>query len=316
MPQYLSQHYRYAVLPPFTAIFANPTEEISNDLHATAAQAFWIGTSYLLTSAIFQPIIVSLSDLFGRKQLLFISISLFTLGTIICASAMNITQLLVGRCIQGIGGGGIVTLAQVILTDIIPLRQRPTFIGVIQGAWAVGTVTGPLFGGAIAQHTTWRWIFYLNFPICGAGLIMTLLVVKLKAPRTFTPQLFLEFDWIGGFLFVSSTCSFLIGLVWGGSEFPWDSWHTQVPIVFGALGVVATVVWEIYGAASPFLPLSTFRNVSSVMAYFGAFVQGLLVSINIFSPNFEYVADGACSCFACSTTYRSTFKWSRTSLPS
>jgi MFS family permease len=287
MPQSSSQHYRYGILPSVAVTFTNGTEEISSDLHATAAQAFWIGTSYLLTSAVFQPIIVSLSDLFGRRPLLFLSISLFTLGTLICCAAMNITQLLIGRCIQGIGGGGIVTLAQVILTDIIPLRQRPTFIGVIQGAWAVGTVTGPLFGGAIAQNTTWRWIFYLNLPICAAGLVMTSLVVQLKAPRIFTPQLLLEFDWIGGFLFVSSTCSFLIGLVWGGSQFPWDSWHTQVPIIFGVLGVVATVVWEIYGTASPFLPLSTFRNVSGVMAYFGAFVQGLLVSIKISSPNTE-----------------------------
>ncbi|KAF2096231.1 MFS general substrate transporter [Rhizodiscina lignyota] len=258
-------------------IFVTILPEITRDLHGTSTEAFWIGTTYLLTSAVFQCFIVSLSDIFGRRPLLIVSLALFTIGTIVCCTAPNFTQLLAGRCVQGVGGGGVIAFAQVILTDIIPLRQRPSFIAIVQAAWAVGTVSGPLLGGAIAQSTTWRWVFYLNFPICAISLIMAPLVVKLEAPRAFSFKLFLEVDWVGAFLFIASTTSFLIGVLWGGSQFPWDSWHTLVPLILGAAGVGASIIWEVYGTSTPFLRLSIFSNVSSVAAYFGAFTQGMLL---------------------------------------
>lgn len=84
-------------------------------------------------------------------------------------------------------------------------------------------------------------------------------------------------DWIGGFLFVSSTCSFLIGLTWGGSQYPWSSWRTLVPLIVGFGGIIATVMWERYGASRPFLRLELFNSASALAAYTGAVLQGLLV---------------------------------------
>jgi MFS family permease len=127
------------------------------DLHGTANEALWTGTSYLLTSAVFQPFIAAVSDIFGRRELLLPSLLLFTAGTAICCSAQDFTVMLIGRCVQGVGGGGIITLSQVIFADIIPLRQRPKYFSVVLGAWALGSVLGPLIGGLFVEKASWRW---------------------------------------------------------------------------------------------------------------------------------------------------------------
>jgi MFS family permease len=113
---------------------------LATALHGTASDAFWAGTSYLLTSAVFQPFIAALSDVFGRQQLLILSVLFFSAGSLLCALANDFTVLFVGRSIQGIGGGGIITLGQVIFSDIVPLRQRPKYFSFVLGAWAIGMI--------------------------------------------------------------------------------------------------------------------------------------------------------------------------------
>lgn len=197
----------------------------------------------------------------------------------LCCLSRNFTQLLAGRSIQEIGGGGILALGLVILTDIIPLRQRPIYLGVNQISWALGSISGPLIGGLIVQHTTWRWIFYLNFPFCGIGFLTVPLVMKFHVVRASVKERLLYVDWLGGFLFVSSTCSFLIGLTWGGLEYPWSSWRTLVPIIVGSAGVVATIIWEYRAASNPFLRLNLFSSYAALGACTGAMLQGLLVRL-------------------------------------
>jgi MFS family permease len=141
-------------------------QTIASDLDGTANEAFWAGTSYLLTSAVFQPLIVALSDIFGRKEALLVSLFLFTLGTLICAPiAKDFPSMLAGRSIQGIGGGGIISMGQVVYADIVPLRQRPQYFSMVLGAWAIGSVSGPLIGGAFVEADAWRWCFYINVRI-------------------------------------------------------------------------------------------------------------------------------------------------------
>ena len=209
-------------------------QAIATDLHGSTTDTFWTGTSYLLTQSVLQPFIVSLSDIFGRRLFYLISLAFFTIGTLLCCLSQNFTELLAGRSIQGIGGGGLLSLGLVIVTDIVPLRQRPIYVGINQIAWALGSVSGPLIGGLFVQHTTWRWIFYINFPFCGIGFLTVPLVMRLRANRaSVRDRLLHDVDWIGGFLFVSSTCSFLIGVTWGGAQYPWTSWRTLVPMIVG-----------------------------------------------------------------------------------
>jgi len=132
-------------------------ETLAIDLDGTATDAFWAGTSYLLTHAVLQPFIAALSDIFGRRELLVPSIVFFLVGSIVCAVAHSFTALLAGRVVQGVGGAGIITLAQVIYADIVPLRQRPKYFSLVLGAWAAGSVLGPFIGGCFVQKVTWRW---------------------------------------------------------------------------------------------------------------------------------------------------------------
>lgn len=251
---------------------------MASRLQGTATDAFWVGTAFLLASAVVQPFLATLSDIFGRRELLLLSLLFFTVGTIVCCAAKNFTELLAGRAVQGIGGGGIVVLTLVVMTDIVPLRQRPKYNGLIQLAYSFGTITGPIIGGLIAQHTTWRWIFYINFPFCGCGLVMVPLVVNLKIERTSLKEKFIQTDWFGGFIFTASMISFLIAITWGGIQFAWSSHQTIVPLVLGVVGVLLALAWEVWGTKTPFLRVFLFNSRSAVLAYACAVLQGFLVS--------------------------------------
>lgn len=144
-------------------------------------------------------------------------------------------------------------------------------------AQAVGLITGPMAGGGFAEYSTWRWVFYINFPFCAIGLAMVPFVIRLKAQRASLRERIFRTDWIGASLFISSTCSFLIGITWGGTQYPWDSWRTVMPIVLGVAGIMVTLCWERYGASQPFLRVWLFQNHAAMAAYSCAVLQGLLV---------------------------------------
>ncbi|KAH6652318.1 major facilitator superfamily domain-containing protein [Truncatella angustata] len=247
------------------------------DLKADTTAGFWIGTSYLLVNAVTMPIIASLSEIFGRPICLEFALLSFTVGTIFCSTANSVTLMLVGRCIQGIGGGGVHVLSGVIMTDIVPLRFRPKWFGVVLGAWALGTCIGPLIGGAIVEHTTWRWVFYLMFPICAYGLVAVPLLLTLAPREESMGQKLLRVDWFGGFLFMGSATSFLVAICWGGSQKPWDSAATIAPLVIGLVGLGCTLVWEIKFAKEPIFKHELFNSRSSAITYICGACQGFLM---------------------------------------
>ncbi|QKX62568.1 uncharacterized protein TRUGW13939_09729 [Talaromyces rugulosus] len=255
---------------------------IASSLHGSTTATFWVGSAYLLTSAIFQPFIIALSDEFGRRLLLFLCSLSFSLGTLICCLSRSFSQLLPGRAIQGVGGGGIMALNNVIISDIIPLRQRPLYLAAPQLAWAIGTITGPLLGGLFAEHTKWRWIFYLNFPFCLVGVIMIPFAVRLNAQRPSLKDRMRRMDWIGMSLFTVSITSILVPLTWGGVEFAWYSWQTLVPLILGVIILPFTIFYEHYIPLRPFLQLSLFDSRSANAAYFGSLIQGLLLFCTLY----------------------------------
>jgi MFS family permease len=115
-------------------------------LGGSAIEAFWSGTSFLLTSTVFQPVLGSFSHIFGRKPLIYFSLAFFGAGAIIAALANNFTVILVGRSLQGVGGGGIIALTEIVTTDMVPLRARAKYFSFFSAMWAIGTVAGPLLG--------------------------------------------------------------------------------------------------------------------------------------------------------------------------
>ena len=128
---------------------------MATDLHGTAIETFWTGTSFLLSSAVFQPPIAALSHIFGRMAALTGCVICFLVGIIISGLAQNFTIMLVGRTIQGVGGGGVILLNDIIITDLVPMRLRGAYFGAIGGVWALGSVSGPIIGGALAYKATW-----------------------------------------------------------------------------------------------------------------------------------------------------------------
>ncbi|KAI0390488.1 major facilitator superfamily transporter [Xylariaceae sp. FL0594] len=258
-------------------IIITPLSTIIRDLQGTATQAFWIGTSYLLVNAITMPVICAVSDVFGRPICLMFALVAFTIGTILCAVARDVTTLLVGRSIQGIGGGGIHSLGLVIQTDIVPLRWRPKWYGVTLGFWALGLAIGPIVGGGIVSRTTWRWIFYIMFPFPAFGMICVPWMLTLKPKKATVREKLKRIDWIGSFIFTVSATLFLIATSWGGSEFEWNDVATIVPLVIGFVGLILTLVYEKMWAKNPFLRHSLYHNAASTVAYVCGCIQGLVM---------------------------------------
>ncbi|CEJ57424.1 hypothetical protein PMG11_06118 [Penicillium brasilianum] len=250
---------------------------MSHELGGTAIEAFWTGTSFTLCSAVFQPVFSSLSDLFGRKPLVLVTIIWFTVGAIVAGVADNFTHMLIGRSLQGIGGGGIITLTAILIADIVPLSERPKYFGILSAIWSLGTVVGPVIGGCFAEKVTWRWIFYINFPFIGIGaILLSCSGGFLTAQGAFTVQV-RKIDFIGIALFIPSSASFLIPLTWGGVLYAWDSWHTLAPLIIGSVGLCVFAIYEWRIARLPMIPPAIFQNRTALISFGGYAVVGLLV---------------------------------------
>ncbi|KAI9926633.1 hypothetical protein MW887_004402 [Aspergillus wentii] len=256
---------------------------ISKALNGSTSSALWTGSAYLLTVAVFNTLIGGLSEEFDHRKLLLISISLFCIGALICSVSHSMTPFLVGRAIQGTGGGGMRALVNMIPTAMVSLRRRPAAIMLTQVGYMAGSILGPIVGGFIGEYTTWRWIFYLNFPLCGLVLPVVVFVMKDKndKERSFADRV-RRLDWIGAILFLASSCSLLIGVMWGGEQFPWRSWRTLLPIACGAFGLIVALLWEGYGSSAPFIDLSSFKVPSANAIYAGGFLQGLLLYCQLY----------------------------------
>ncbi|KAK3112558.1 hypothetical protein LTR53_011051 [Teratosphaeriaceae sp. CCFEE 6253] len=257
---------------------------ITTTLHGTATEGFWSGTSFLLTSTVFQPVFGSLSDVFGRKQMVFLSLILFGLGAILAAVAHgSMALMLIGRSIQGTGGGGVLVLTEIIVTDLVPLRFRGNYFSMIASMWAVGSISGTVIGGAFAVGPQlWRWIFWINLPFLAVAAPLVAFFLNLHFKQTSIMQQLRRIDWIGGVLFIGSTTGFLIPITWGGTMYAWTSWRTLVPLVVSALSLVLFVVWEERYAMEPLVRISVMKNRTAAVTYLGDFLQGLLLWCNLY----------------------------------
>ncbi|KUJ24136.1 MFS general substrate transporter [Mollisia scopiformis] len=265
---------------------------ITEKLKGTAIEAFWAGTSFLVTSAVFQPVIAGLSHVFGRKELLLTSAVFFAVGSIVAAVAKNMTMMLVGRSIQGIGGGGILTLGEILVTDLVPLAVRGAWFGYLGSMWAIGSVTGPLMGGAFAQNVSWTWIFWINLPFIGLGSIALILFLRInKTPGKIMDKV-KNFDWIGSVIFTAATVSFLVPMTWGGVMYSWSSWHTLVPLLIGVAGIIGFGFYERYLShhaydsngqllpgphTEPIIRFTIFYNLTMMFTYLETILHGIVL---------------------------------------
>jgi MFS family permease len=157
----------------------------------------------------------------------------------------------------------------------------------VLSAWSIGTIIGPVVGGTLVEHASWRWCFHINYPFCGIGFVVAILFVRLNAVSELTvAQKLRRVDWVGAALFIGSMTSFLVGISWGGVEHPWNSAATLAPILVGLLGGAVFFAWQLYKKEHTLLPMSIFNNWSALAAFYGALINGLVVSWSLGSRKF------------------------------
>ena len=193
-------------------------------------------------------------------------------------SATNVTTMIAGRVIQGIGASGASVLTETIICDLVPLRERGTYMAIVFGMVAIGTALGPMFGGLIVSYSTWRWAFYMALPIGGPALIMLFLFLKVNYDRStaFSAKLS-QLDWLGNSVFVGATSSVLIALSWAGTYYPWSSYKVLVPLAVGMIALVGFVALEgTHFIANPMMPLRFFRNSVVSLVFLLTFLHGMM----------------------------------------
>ena len=250
---------------------------IADDLQGLELQA-WVTTAYLITSTVATPIYGKLGDIFGRRKLFIIAISIFLFGSLLCGFANDMFQLAAYRAVQGIGAGGLFALALTVLADIVPPRERARYQGMFLAVFGTSSVLGPVVGGLFASADSilftegWRWVFLINLPIGAIALFMV--VTFLHVPHTPKPQ---RIDWWGAVTIVLAVVPLLL-VAENGNEWGWGSTLAISMYVVGGLGILAFILAERAAKEEALLPLALFKSSSFSMST----ILGVIVGFGMF----------------------------------
>ncbi len=240
----------------------------------------WVVTAYLLSSTAVTPLYGKVSDIVGRRKTLLFAIVVFVLGSIACALSPNIVVLIIARALQGLGGGGLISLAQTIIADIVSPKERSRYQVYISGVYMMASISGPLLGGYMAQHLHWSLIFWINVPLGLVALLMTNGLLK-KLPRHERPH---KLDFIGAGLMAFASIALMLALSWGGIHYPWLS--LQVLGLFGvSILLWAAFIKRLQTAPEPFIPSEILKNPVVAMGTITAMlIMGTYIGITAYLP--------------------------------
>lgn len=213
----------------------------------------WVTNVFFLTAAAVQPLFGQLANIFGRRWVTMAIVMLFTLGSGLAGGADSAATLIAGRAVQGMGSGGINMIVDIIISDLVPLRERGNYMACVLSIYFIGMALGPFVGGAIVQTTSWRWVFYINLPVGGAAMVMVLLFLKVKSNHRDTSlgHKLRRIDYAGNLLLIASTVAVLYALTYGGTQLPWSSGRILAPLLAGLAGLGLFMAYEAAGSYSP-----------------------------------------------------------------
>ncbi|TPX33443.1 hypothetical protein SmJEL517_g03600 [Synchytrium microbalum] len=259
-------------------IVATALPVIASDLQDVSLLP-WVATAYMITTTGFQPLYGRCSDIFGRRSMIAFAIVVFLLSTVWCALAPNMIQLIVARGFQGIGGAGLLGMSQVVLVDILPLRERGKYQGILGSVWAVSSIVGPLLGGV---------------PIGALAFFMVVSFLNLPRVKGDMMQKFRRVDFIGSFFLLSFCLLLQLGLNFGGSRYPWSSYQVLVPLLLAVVVVVPVFLYIETLVAMPILPPDFWKNRNVIGVLGAAFGQGIALYGTIYyCPIFFEVVQGS-----------------------
>jgi EmrB/QacA subfamily drug resistance transporter len=242
----------------------------------------WIVAGYLLTSTASTPIYGKLSDLYGRRVMFEIAIALFVAASLLCGLAQNMPELIAARVLQGLGGGGLISMAQAIIADVISPRERGRYQAYLSGMWATASVGGPVLGGFFVDYLTWRWVFWINLPLGIAAFLLCRRALAGLARRRIRRRI----DYLGAALLTAAIADLLLIATWGGTAFAWTS-PTLLALYSAAPPLVVAFILQELRASEPILPARLFvnpvitvANLVSFMVSMGMF--GAIVLLPVF----------------------------------
>jgi EmrB/QacA subfamily drug resistance transporter len=263
----------------------------------------WVVSAYLLASTVTIPLYGKLSDIYGRRLLFAIAITVFLIGSVLCGFASTMGELIAFRAIQGLGAGGLIPLAQAAIGDLYSPRERGRYQGYVASMWGIAAVSGPLAGGTLTEAISWRWIFFINLPL---GLVALAVVVKtLSGSRSREHRI----DYAGALTLGLSLGAILIACAWSGTTYPMGSVQVIAPFVGGICGLGLFALIE-RRAVEPIVPVALLRNRIFLAASGGYFVVGaLLFAVTIYIPVYLQDVRGNSPTVSGLTTMTYTIGW-------
>jgi EmrB/QacA subfamily drug resistance transporter len=279
-PILLSLMLSTALVALDSTIIATAVPSIVKDLGGFS-QFPWLFSIYLLAQAVCVPIYGRLADMFGRKPIMLLGIGLFLAGSIFCGFAWSMPALIIARVVQGLGAGAVQPMSMTIAGDIYTLRERAKAQGYLASVWGISAVVGPTLGGLFSDYLSWRWIFFVNIPLCLiAGFILSRNFHE-SVERSRKP-----IDYPGAILLTGGTSLIILGLLEGGQAWAWGSGWSVGIFILGALLLTAFVLVE-RRSAHPILPLWVFgRRVLLASSVVSLIVGAIVLGLSSYVPTF------------------------------
>jgi EmrB/QacA subfamily drug resistance transporter len=266
-------------------IVSTALTRISRDFHRPDLYS-WVVTAYLLTSTVSTPLYGKISDLYGRKRIFQFAIVVFLVGSALSGLSASMYELIVFRGIQGLGAGGLMSLALSIVGDVIPPRDRGRYQGYFGGVFGFASVVGPLVGGLLVENASWRWVFYINLPLGVVALVVINRVLKLEHVRRKA-----KIDFAGSALVVAGVGLLLVAVQQAGNATRITTTSAILATV-GVVGIAAFLWWETR-ASEPIVPLRLFRNrVFAVCSVLGLVTGAVMFGSIIFTPQYLQTVRG------------------------